>query len=284
MIPTCHDNTDLIISFLDGTSRVNLSMTCKSFRDHRLLLYDGPVSNHTHVVSHCPEVFARWCCKTPNSFLYCSCPRATASQLRSPGNWITELASDPSVAPSVFLCALAYTGNHNNRTTDDLLRVVADSISSDIHDPQVEKVLFLLHNHTPNPTTLDYLLRLACLRCQLPLVEHIINTYSCCVSTNALMMVLISSDSTPEERLGLVRVLLNNSQDVSVVTGFDYWALKYTLFSNKWDLFKELYAYVLDNDPQRYSEETLCNVLPESVRFAARLEIERYRSSLYAAL
>lgn len=165
---------------------------------------------------------------------------------------------------------------------DQAIRGAAECMDGDSTDPQLEKVMYLLEVGEYGSNTTDYLARLASLFHCVPLLRHLLLTCGCEVSIHTLMMVLLSVNCTESERLDTVKLLLRCSRNPNLPAELDYWALKYTLFCNKWDAFELLYSHFCRHSPTTdfgKLEAELCAALPESTQYSVLRDMRAIRRS-----
>lgn len=265
----------VVVGFLDGVSRLNLRQCCKEYQAENLLMYDGPVDSLYEHVTVLGEAFQKECTRTAHGFLVQTCRPPCNGTVRT--RWITELASNPDVTPSRFICGWrALTDAEKEEYTDELVHDSTESMCDVENDPQTTKVYYLLAHTHPSDFTLDYVLRFACLHQNLSLVQYLLTDLKCQVTENVLMMALVSSERTAV-RDKLVSLVLGSLTSIEPVVAHDFWAVKYTVFTNDWYTFELLYRLVLQTNIQ-VSDRNLCSTLPEGQEYTALLRIRELRS------
>lgn len=149
--------------------------------------------------------------------------------------------------------------------------------------------MYLLGEFTPDACTQDYVLRVACLQHVLSVIDILLVKQKCKVSTSVVMTAVIASSCSKEERVELVKKLLDHCDPSDLLCDLEDWALRYTLYYDEWELFRLVYTYVVEhshNVPETYFGEldtSLCNFLPECRQLTTLVQITQLRKQLLNA-
>lgn len=278
LLETQEDVASQVFSFLDGKSKLNLSKTCRVFRSNKLLLYDGPIPSATLLVSVLPEYMCHWGERSRNSFVFVTCVKPkTISEY-----WLKGLVTNKNVHAPEFICAWLHVTNWFHHLLDTLLREVAETLSPTV-DEQSKKARFLLQTETPAQNTVVYVLKCACLVGNTSLALHILNNHVVPDGySTAVMTALVSPEYSQADKTLFIRSLLSKSNK-DVTTAFNYWSIKYALYSGDWDTFTVLYSHLAQNmclsDIEQVEVE-VCSILPESTQPSVYKDITTFRKSL----
>lgn len=187
--------------------------------------------------------------------------------------------TDPIAPVQAFLCALLHTLDSD---TDLLLREVSEDLQS--HNQQQKLYCLLYLADHPDGTTRDYVLNMACLSGCQEAVRYLLSHQGFDVTGGALTMVLVSQHYSAHDRLQSIDYLLTHARDPHITLHLNYWALKYALFLDEWDVFFLLYRHMCENNvwtPQVDVE--LCHALPHGYAGdSLKATLAQTRASLYA--
>lgn len=274
------DTASHVWSYLGGNDRARLSQCSLALSKTTLLRYDGPRPTPNTLVLRLPDCFWPFAYRTANGFVYTCCTRPFVKNTQ----WLTDAALDPAVSVQVFLYAfltVKTTDTDTDTDTDALLRYISEDLQSPTQQQKLVCVLCLTGR--PDDVTREYVLKMACLSGCQNVVRYLVTQQHFDVTVGALTMVLVSQHYTPHTRVQMMEYLLVNAMDPDVTIHLNYWALKYALFLDEWDVFHLLYRHMYEHNvwtPQVDSE--LRHALPDGyTRDTLRTLLARTRASLH---
>jgi len=274
------DTAGHVVSYLGGEARDLLRQCCRKLLHYpKLLDYDGPHTSPRTIVILLPDRLLPFAYRTTNLFVYTSCDRPPPCTTRR--YWLEKLAVDPSTPVQAFLCA--FLKARSTADTDLLLREVSEDLRS--HNQQQKLYCLLYLADHPDGTTRDYVLKMACLSGCHETVRYLVAHQGFEVTVGALTMALVSQHYGTQDRLQTIDYLLTHSNDPDITLDLNYWALKYALFLDEWDVFFLLYRHMYESNvwnPQVDVE--LREALPNGyARDTLSATLAQTRASLHAA-